>query len=103
EDEGGEEGVLLAVVRGGVEESEVAVPPAATQHRRELDLRTARTDLFGDVEALDLQARLVDGPARVQHRVRDRGAVEGCLVDRSEEHTSELQSRFELVCRLLLE
>src|SRR5699024_12567108 len=26
-----------------------------------------------------------------------------CLLDRSEEHTSELQSRFELVCRLLLE
>src|SRR5699024_11800389 len=25
------------------------------------------------------------------------------LVDRSEEHTSELQSRFDLVCRLLLE
>src|SRR5699024_92901 len=46
-DEGGGDGVLLAVVRGGVEEPEVAVPPAATQHRRELDLRTARTDLFG--------------------------------------------------------
>src|SRR5437868_10586425 len=26
-----------------------------------------------------------------------------CLAKRSEEHTSELQSRFELVCRLLLE
>src|SRR5699024_11475421 len=26
-----------------------------------------------------------------------------CTGDRSEEHTSELQSRFELVCRLLLE
>src|SRR5207249_7874241 len=29
-------------------------------------------------------------------------AVDGSL-DRSEEHTSELQSRFDLVCRLLLE
>src|SRR5699024_11774035 len=27
----------------------------------------------------------------------------GCPFDRSEEHTSELQSRFDLVCRLLLE
>src|SRR6266508_5299424 len=27
----------------------------------------------------------------------------GCAVDRSEEHTSELQSRGHLVCRLLLE
>src|SRR5699024_12577007 len=26
-----------------------------------------------------------------------------CLIARSEEHTSELQSRFDLVCRLLLE
>src|SRR2546429_4335352 len=29
--------------------------------------------------------------------------VGGTLVDRSEEHTSELQSRLHLVCRLLLE
>src|SRR5437868_13054648 len=27
----------------------------------------------------------------------------GVIADRSEEHTSELQSRFDLVCRLLLE
>src|SRR5699024_11812045 len=27
----------------------------------------------------------------------------GCMAGRSEEHTSELQSRFDLVCRLLLE
>src|SRR3712207_7223104 len=29
--------------------------------------------------------------------------IEGCLPERSEEHTSELQSRQYLVCRLLLE
>src|SRR5699024_12000494 len=29
--------------------------------------------------------------------------TEGVDVERSEEHTSELQSRFDLVCRLLLE
>src|SRR5690606_39787936 len=32
-----------------------------------------------------------------------RAAVLGVVVDRSEEHTSELQSRENLVCRLLLE
>src|SRR5205809_5146010 len=36
-----------------------------------------------------------------------RGKVEGCSLEvfeeRSEEHTSELQSRLHLVCRLLLE
>src|SRR5207249_11974619 len=31
------------------------------------------------------------------------GMVVGGRIDRSEEHTSELQSRFDLVCRLLLE
>src|SRR5207249_12104623 len=34
--------------------------------------------------------------------VTGRRSPTGCL-DRSEEHTSELQSRFDLVCRLLLE
>src|SRR5579885_3326128 len=32
-----------------------------------------------------------------------RAAIVGVVGDRSEEHTSELQSRFDLVCRLLLE
>src|SRR5699024_12800518 len=31
------------------------------------------------------------------------GGAAGCRLPRSEEHTSELQSRFDLVCRLLLE
>src|SRR5699024_12549383 len=31
------------------------------------------------------------------------GAVTSTSISRSEEHTSELQSRFDLVCRLLLE
>src|SRR5260370_10054267 len=33
----------------------------------------------------------------------DRGTIEGTDVSRSEEHTSELQSHLNLVCRLLLE
>src|SRR3712207_8496743 len=54
------------------------------------------------------------GVARAEHRARrgpevelERVAlanlVEGLAEDRSEEHTSELQSRQYLVCRLLLE
>src|SRR5699024_9148611 len=31
-----------------------------------------------------------------------RFRVKGTMINRSEEHTSELQSRFDLVCRLLL-
>src|SRR5690606_39426237 len=37
------------------------------------------------------------------HRRRDGGWREGLALRRSEEHTSELQSRENLVCRLLLE
>src|SRR2546422_3897373 len=46
-------------------------------------------------------------PARIGARVGvgHRAILHGCTVedDRSEEHTSELQSRLHLVCRLLLE
>src|SRR5690349_23423318 len=35
--------------------------------------------------------------------VTGSGTISGTLSDRSEEHTSELQSRRDLVCRLLLE
>src|SRR5207249_9051949 len=46
-------------------------------------------------------------PAALDHAVADlfghvEAAVEVGLDHRSEEHTSELQSRFDLVCRLLL-
>src|SRR5699024_11610607 len=49
--------------------------------------------LFG--AALDLPPTHEGGPRR-------RYGI-ALLTDRSEEHTSELQSRFDLVCRLLLE
>src|SRR5207247_8123077 len=63
----------------------------------------------------ELAAR--DSPERLEHR-RERGRARGEAADdhaatgerphasdcaRSEEHTSELQSRVDLVCRLLLE
>src|SRR5699024_11324285 len=41
--------------------------------------------------------------ARTAHLDRLRAALVDEFVGRSEEHTSELQSRFDLVCRLLLE
>src|SRR3989442_10505804 len=47
-----------------------------------------------------LEVRSARGPAR-RNLVRRRPV--GVAADRSEEHTSELQSRPHLVCRLLLE
>src|SRR3712207_6859399 len=54
---------------------------------------------IGAVGVLDSQRALA---ALVQY-LEGRGAVGRTAPDRSEEHTSELQSRQYLVCRLLLE
>src|SRR5438034_3327757 len=40
---------------------------------------------------------------RIEDRWRDAGQCRRHAIDRSEEHTSELQSHSDLVCRLLLE
>src|SRR2546429_1599808 len=42
-------------------------------------------------------------PPRTLSPVQECGAAVGSMHPRSEEHTSELQSRLHLVCRLLLE
>src|SRR3712207_7441771 len=48
-------------------------------------------------------ARGVPRPRRARHSRRLHRRADGRLAERSEEHTSELQSRQYLVCRLLLE
>src|SRR5690606_41902155 len=45
----------------------------------------------------------IRGEAKVSAATRVEVVTEGILTRRSEEHTSELQSRENLVCRLLLE
>src|SRR5437868_10738453 len=56
-----------------------------------------RSDLEHVVPAGGRRGRIDEQPGQGDRRCDE--AVEG----RSEEHTSELQSRFDLVCRLLLE
>src|SRR5699024_11236764 len=57
---------------------------------------------FNDL-ALAIAGRRTGGPAKVAiFSSALNGTISGSSV-RSEEHTSELQSRFDLVCRLLLE
>src|SRR2546426_7484303 len=48
------------------------------------------------------RAGVLFGPP-VQHRPQECGGRQGRTIGRSEEHTSELQSPCNLVCRLLLE
>src|SRR5207249_7518167 len=45
----------------------------------------------------------VAGPAAAPASSRRHSTNDECRSGRSEEHTSELQSRFDIVCRLLLE
>src|SRR5438046_6361040 len=69
------------------------------------------TTLFRSWEAILLRTTPLDGrPAiprdltsRVHVRTARDGASRSALLARSEEHTSELQSLTNLVCRLLLE
>src|SRR2546422_5127412 len=62
------------------------------------------TTLFRSRHALgDLDRRVADRDAELLHRCGRGGAEPGVIYGRSEEHTSELQSRLHLVCRLLLE
>src|SRR6266571_9546159 len=61
---------------------------------------TATTEIY----TLSLHDALPIYPsARKDFRNRENPAVAPCWTDRSEEHTSELQSHVNLVCRLLLE
>src|SRR5689334_24653985 len=69
----------------------VSVAPSATPLLRGEEIR--RLKQFG-VEAISLS---LDGATPDRH-----DALRG-IAGRSEEHTSELQSQFHLVCRLLLE
>src|SRR2546429_1010451 len=69
----------------------------------ELSFRAA--GLFGEpqVRIAPGEARRHDADQRARRAVQDERGIEYLGVCRSEEHTSELQSRLHLVCRLLLE
>src|SRR2546429_6944560 len=73
--------------------------PYTTLFRSRSDLRARRQDDPGVSRG---GGRGV-GVAAVPAAVPQRHAAAGTAAARSEEHTSELQSRLHLVCRLLLE
>src|SRR5699024_8136245 len=94
---------------------EVSTPEAAKAVDEELLASIDRHDVWGRVR-LKVSSRIremmglkaipsgtdrSDGAWEISRELADAGC--SALEIRSEEHTSELQSRFELVCRLLLE
>src|SRR5690606_39428715 len=60
-------------------------------------------ELAEEHRRVDLEVDVVAAVERVEASLAGRGEVPVVGLDRSEEHTSELQSRENLVCRLLLE
>src|SRR3712207_7799786 len=81
-------------LRGGLDAvGEIAVVDLVQIHRQDLALRQLLSNLVGQQRFLELA-----GHAAVEALLRLHEDVA-----RSEEHTSELQSRQYLVCRLLLE
>src|SRR6266704_3245579 len=64
--------------------------------------RPPRSTLFPYTTLFRSRCRRESDPLRVR-KGSDRGRAQARQAARSEEHTSELQSRFEIVCRLLIE
>src|SRR5438067_9848401 len=79
--------------------------PYTTLFRSGEQLRAAgyRAVVVGGPEDRGLAQQLVAGGAAASAAGEFSLQETGALLQRSEEHTSELQSRFDLVCRLLLE
>src|SRR5699024_11282527 len=86
------------------------LPSSPTPRSSDLDFADlAPQHMVANTVAAAALARAVDvPPAAIQQAIRGYALTEHRIqpvakADRSEEHTSELQSRFDLVCRLLLE
>src|SRR2546427_5819302 len=81
--------------------------PYTTLFRSELERRLVggeRAALVPDLEGdVALQLVQVGAAGRARLRLLQRGECPRADLHRSEEHTSELQSQSNLVCRLLLE
>src|SRR5690606_41051096 len=83
-----------------------ALPISTRTHKADREYRPAarRTNLIQESTAAPLVRRLArPAPSGRAALVRKIAAVPPHHRERSEEHTSELQSRENLVCRLLLE
>src|SRR5207247_7742205 len=77
---------VAALGQGHDRDEGLLLEPGEDRHRGELAI---------EEEALKPHAQLLQAPDQIGEHVQERF--------RSEEHTSELQSRVDLVCRLLLE
>src|SRR5438067_7383587 len=75
-------------------------PPRSTLFPYTTLFRSLSAFSAAERRAVSMTARDQEEYTALRSTIRERGTTR---VWRSEEHTSELQSRFDLVCRLLLE
>src|SRR5207249_8442315 len=81
--------------------SDLSSSRSSTVHRSPDGWQSTLPLRFAGVRAIDAPPVRASAPAGFFGREHDE--LEPRAPTRSEEHTSELQSRFDLVCRLLLE
>src|SRR2546422_4726516 len=89
--------VVTLALGGGVSATLAAQTPAAVRNIDSLLARMTLEEKLGQLNQLSVDNQ----PSAEQLELVRKGLVGSFL--RSEEHTSELQSRLHLVCRLLLE
>src|SRR5699024_11601492 len=70
------------------------------ESKEEVELCASICDYYADNAAAMLEPTPIKSDLRNAYYLKQ---ATGVIMARSEEHTSELQSRFDLVCRLLLE
>src|SRR5699024_11413818 len=87
-----------------------SISPSTVTTRRPRSISVLRSLVLRRRRSMSTATTIENRPARASssisaHRVPARRffVADTALSSRSEEHTSELQSRFDLVCRLLLE
>src|SRR3712207_7622437 len=78
-------------------------PPRSTLFPYTTLFRSEEEHVLGSVDPALLHEHLTHQPDLLAQRSKSQHQQELRLLPRSEEHTSELQSRQYLVCRLLLE
>src|SRR2546422_3206647 len=100
--------VLLALVIAGLTTGATPLPARAQQGVTDAEILLGGSNSFSGPLAFTGEQATRFGVDLYFKAVNDGGGIHGRKVrtvyyDRSEEHTSELQSRLHLVCRLLLE
>src|SRR5699024_12007966 len=104
--------VVLALIGGGAKATEAVIASQVEVEKTGQISQIMLDDVMFSVPDSELMA--ADAPSELKEHIssaRDTclekneiwDSYWNCYGKRSEEHTSELQSRFDLVCRLLLE